>query len=72
VGMTEEDPQKLAEELEREAEDLERRSEELHGKVDEARQDWERKRADPGVPGAAPVEDHGPEEHAGSAESNDG
>lgn len=55
--MTEKDPEELADELEKEADALERRSEELHEKVQEAQQDWERKRADPGVPGAPPKED---------------
>jgi predicted nucleic acid-binding Zn-ribbon protein len=49
--MSENDPR--AEELERELEDMEERSEELDDEIDEAREDWERKKADPQVPGAA-------------------
>jgi hypothetical protein len=64
--MPEDDPQKLAEALEREAEDLERRSQELQQKVDDARQEWERKRADAGVPGAPPPPAEVPDEDAGS------
>lgn len=63
--MSESDPERLADELEEEAGTLERRSEELHEKVEEARQDWERKRADPGVPGAPPPRGDGGEDGPG-------
>jgi hypothetical protein len=49
-----EDPHALSEQLEREAEELESRSHELEHEIDAARTDWERKRADPSVPGAPP------------------
>ena len=52
--MAETDPGKLADDLEHEADDLERRSRKLGEQTDEAAQDWERKRADPSVPGAPP------------------
>ena len=56
--MTEEPPhQRQADELEREAEEMEERSERLEDEISDARQDWERKQADPGVPGA--VDDDG-------------
>ena len=45
--MAERDPQDLADHLEQEADDLERHNRDLA-------QEWERKRADPGVPGAPP------------------
>jgi len=52
--MTETDPGKLAEHLEREADDLEKHSEELGQRTEDASQDWQRKRSDPNVPGAPP------------------
>ncbi len=52
--MDSEDHRRLADELENEAHDMERRSEELQDEVQDTRQDWERKRADPSVPGAVP------------------
>ena len=64
--MAQDDQEKLAQELEREADDLERRSQGLHGKLEEARQEWERKRADAGVPGAPRPPEQGPGEDAGS------
>jgi hypothetical protein len=47
-------------ELKRQSDELERRSDELGRKADEVRQDWRRKRADPGVPGAVPEDRDGP------------
>jgi hypothetical protein len=52
--MNETDPEALADHLEEEADELEQRSEELGERTDEVAQDWERKRSDPGVPGAQP------------------
>jgi hypothetical protein len=52
--MRDEDPGQLADQLEREAERLEEESARLEGRVHGVRQDWERKRADPAVPGANP------------------
>ena len=52
--MTETDPGKLADHLEREADELEQHSEELEQQTEDASQDWQRKRADPSVPGAPP------------------
>jgi len=54
--VTDADPQKLSDALEREAKELERDSSELQDQIDETRQDWKRKRADEGVPGAPPEE----------------
>jgi hypothetical protein len=59
-----EDPHKLADELARAADKVERESAELKDNIDEARQDWQRKRADGGVPGAPPPE-------GGDAEAGD-
>jgi hypothetical protein len=56
VNGDDQDPDKLANRLEREADQLKRRSDELSDDVSEVRQDWERKRRDPGVPGADPPE----------------
>jgi hypothetical protein len=49
--MSEHDEQ--AERLERELDDMGQRTAHLEGEIDEARRDWERKKRDPGVPGAA-------------------
>jgi len=56
--MAQDDPEELAQKLEREAEELARRSQELQGKVEQTRQGWERKRADGSVPGAPPAQKH--------------
>ena len=42
----------MSEEPERELEDMEERADRLEDEIDEARQDWERKKADPQIPGA--------------------
>ena len=39
--------------IDRQADDMEERSERLEDEISDARQDWERKKADPSVPGAA-------------------
>ena len=52
--MDETDPDKLADHLEDEADDLEARSKKLKEQIEDVAQDWERKRADEGVPGAPP------------------
>jgi hypothetical protein len=45
-----------ADRLMRETDDMQSRSEQLRDGIDEARQDWQRKRSDQGVPGANPPE----------------
>ena len=50
--MAETDPEKLADHLEEEADDLKQRSEKLQQETEDVSQDWQRKRSDPGVPGA--------------------
>ena len=60
VNRDRDNPHELADELEREADRLEHHSDELADKVAEVRQDWERKRGDPSVPGAPSPE--GPDE----------
>jgi hypothetical protein len=54
--MAETDPEELADRLEREADDMERASERLKRETEDVAQDWQRKRSDPGVPGAEPPE----------------
>ncbi len=49
-----EDPEKLADELERDVQPLQERSEELEGEISGARQAWEAKRRDPSEAGAPP------------------
>jgi hypothetical protein len=57
----------LAEELEADADRLETHGQEVQQQIDETRQEWERHRADEGVPGANPPspeeESEGAEEH---------
>lgn len=48
--------QRAADRLAREADQMQQRSEELGREIEDARSDWERKRADQGVPGANPPE----------------
>jgi hypothetical protein len=48
------DPEKLADELEGDADRLQKKSEDLGDEISETRRDWEAKRRDPGVPGADP------------------
>jgi hypothetical protein len=43
----------MSEKPEREVEDMEERAERLEEEIDDAREDWERKKQDPSVPGAA-------------------
>jgi hypothetical protein len=43
----------MSEQPEREIDDMEERSDRLEDEIDDAREDWERKKSDPGVPGAA-------------------
>lgn len=52
--MDETDHDALADQLEAEADKLQQHSDELGQQVQDTRQDWERKRADDGVPGAPP------------------
>jgi hypothetical protein len=42
---------------ERDVEEMEERVERLEDEISDTRQDWERKRNDPGVPGAEPPAD---------------
>jgi hypothetical protein len=57
-GVTEhEDHEKLADQLEYESDRMEQRSAELGEEISDAHDDWQRKRNDPGVPGAPPPAD---------------
>ena len=51
--MTEHEYERRADELARETQDMEQRAERLEEEIDEARGDWERKKRDSSVPGAA-------------------
>jgi hypothetical protein len=53
----EREPERLADELEAQADRLERESGQLEGKIKSVREDWKRKRQDPGVPGAIEPEE---------------
>ena len=67
--MTDEDRrdhEEKADSLERELDDMQARSGSLHEDIEGAGEDWERKKADPGVPGAAgqPSQADGPQPEA--------
>jgi len=49
--MTENDPQ--ARELDKELDDMDERVENLEGEIKDTREDWERKKQDSSIPGAA-------------------
>lgn len=42
-----------SEDMERDLDDMEKRSERLEDEIEATREDWERKKRDPSVPGAA-------------------
>jgi hypothetical protein len=52
---------KLADRLDQEAQEMDRRNEQLGDQAAQVREDWERKRADPNVPGAPSPEESSPE-----------
>jgi hypothetical protein len=56
--MSERDVNELADGLQREADQLERRAGELEDRAKALKEDWQRKRADQGVPGAPPPDRH--------------
>lgn len=56
-GSEENDVEKVAARFEREADDLQRRSEQVGDHIETARDEWQRKRSDPSVPGAVPPDD---------------
>ena len=49
--------QKRAKDLESELDEMEERSDRLESEIDDAREDWEHKKSDSGVPGAPPDPD---------------
>lgn len=57
-----EEHDKLADQMEQEGEQMEQRSAELGDEISDVRDDWQRKRADEGVPGAVPPEGEGSSE----------
>ena len=64
--MSIEEPEKLADELDRAADQMQRRSQELGKEAEAVRGDWESKRSDPGVPGApAPESEDEPPSEVG-------
>lgn len=60
------DHEAKADQLERELDEMQERSEQLGGEIEGAEEDWERRKADDGVPGAAgePSQADGPEPEA--------
>jgi hypothetical protein len=69
--MSETDAERLADHLEHEADELEERSRKLGEHAGDVAQDWERKRSDPGVPGAPPTTDEGPPAPTGTPTGKD-
>lgn len=64
--MRDEEPEKLADELDRAAEQMQQRTEQLGQEADAVRADWQSKRADPNVPGApAPESEEEPPSEVG-------
>jgi hypothetical protein len=51
----------LADDLEAEADRLEEHTDEVEGRIEDAREDWDRKRSDTSVPGASPPTPEGGE-----------
>jgi len=60
--MAESDHEEIADRLEDESDALERHVRELEGEIEQTRDEWERKRADPSVPGAPTPEEGRQEE----------
>ena len=56
------DHNERAKDLDRELDEMEERSDELGAEIDDAREDWERKKADPSVPGAPGDDDDSEDE----------
>lgn len=64
--MPNEEPEKLADELERAVDQMQERSERLGKKTKATREEWQQKRADPKVPGALePQNEEGPPREVG-------
>ena len=57
--MGEDEYSEHADRLEREVGDMERQSERVGAEIDNAREEWERKKRDPSVPGANTPDDSG-------------
>ncbi len=60
-----------ADAIEREADEMEHRSTQLAGQISDVRDEWERKRRDPGVPGAPEPEREDGEPPAGEGDSGE-
>jgi hypothetical protein len=64
--MQDEEPEKLADKLERAVDQMQEQSQRLEKETEATRADWQRKRADPKVPGAPqPEDDRGPPPEVG-------
>jgi hypothetical protein len=70
--MAPEDPGRLADELEQQADRLARHGQEVQGRIDDTRQEWEQKRADPSVPGTNPPPQPATDEPADDATGQGG
>jgi hypothetical protein len=60
--MAESDHEQIADRLEDESAALEHHVRELQSEIENTKDEWERKRADPAVPGAPPPEEGGERE----------
>lgn len=63
--------ERSADDLDREVADLEQSAEKVQGDIDSTRSDWEAKKDDPSVPGAAPDPEDRTAEDAPGAEESD-
>jgi hypothetical protein len=66
--VSESDPSKLADELDRQAQDMQTRSDEVRDQISDVREDWQRKRAADSVPGAPAPESSGEADEGGAEE----
>ncbi|HEY1524558.1 MAG TPA: hypothetical protein VGF70_16235 [Solirubrobacteraceae bacterium] len=69
--MAESDPHELADQLQQETERLQQEIERLGDDVSSTREDWEHKRSDTGIPGAAPADQLDEENQAGENQAGD-
>ncbi|HWE34486.1 MAG TPA: hypothetical protein VG410_13425 [Solirubrobacteraceae bacterium] len=70
--MEDQEPDKLADELEHQTNRLERSADELGHEIEDVRSDWKRKRNDPNVPGAPPEQEPADEDAPSEPEDQPG
>jgi hypothetical protein len=65
-----EEHDKLADQMQQEGDEMKQRSAELGDEISDVRDDWQRKRADEGVPGAPPPEESDESEDSENSENS--